>query len=129
MRGHEKLIALRQRGLRPAIVFVNDFLCPTDWFETGDRHVTVSVAGDALHRADLRFLVGLTVSATSYDEARAKALMQACQRADAALVGAGHCLGDGPRCGTGWCEVWRNPAYLQTVRPTDAAQGAEVSHG
>lgn len=123
MRGHEKLIAMRRHGKRPAIVFVNDFLCPTDWFETGGRHVTVSVAGDALHRADLRFLVGLTVSATSYDEARAKALMQACQRAGAAVVGAGHCLGDGPRCGTGWCEVWRNPAYLPK------AQVAEVAHG
>lgn len=123
MRGHEKLIAMRQRGLRPAIVFVNDFLCPTDWFETGDRHVTVSVAGDALHRADLRFLVGLTVSATSYDEARAKALLQACQRAGAAVVGVGHCLGDGPLRGTGWFEVWRNPAYLPQ------AQVAEVAHG
>lgn len=110
MRGHEKLIAMRKAGMRPAIVFLNDFICPTNWFETGDKHVTVSVVGEALHRVDLRFLVGLTVSATSYDESRAKALLQACQRAGAAVVGAGHCLGEGQIGGTGWCEVWRKPA-------------------
>lgn len=109
MRGHEKLIAMRKAGKRPAIVFLNDFDCPTNWFETGDKHVTVSIAGEPLNRVDLRFLVGLTVSATSYDESRAKDLMQACQRAGAAVVGAGHCLGDGPQRGTGWCEVWRKP--------------------
>lgn len=111
MRGHEKLIALRRAGKRPAIVFVNDFLCPTDWFETGDRHVTVSVAGEALNRVDLRFLVGLTVSATSFEEARARDLLSACQRAGAAVVGAGHVNGNE----SGWCEVWRNPAYHEAV--------------
>ena len=110
MKGHLPLIAMRKAGARPAIVFLNDFDCPTNWFETGDKHVTVSVAGEPLNRVDLRFLVGLTVSATSYDESRAKDLMQACQRAGAAVVGAGHCLGDGPQRGTGWCEVWRKPA-------------------
>ena len=107
MKGHEKLIALRNQGLRPSMVFINDFLCPTDWFETGDRHITICVAGDKLDRVDLRFLVGLTVSATRYDENRAKELMDACKRGGAAVVGAGHCMGDGPRRGTGWCEVWR----------------------
>lgn len=110
MRGHEKLIAMRKAGKRPAIVFLNDFPCLTDWFETGGKHVTVSVDGDQLNRIDLRFLVGLTVSATSYNEGRAKALMQVCQSAGAAVVGAGHCMGDGPRSGSGWCEVWRKPA-------------------
>lgn len=109
MRGHEKLVEMRKAGKRPVIVFLNDFICPTNWFETGDKHVTVSVVGEPLHRVDLRFLVGLTVSATSYDEDRAKALMQACQRAGAAVVGAGHCMGDGHQRGTGWCEVWRKP--------------------
>lgn len=126
MRGHEKLIALRKAGKRPSIVFINDFLCPTDWFETGGKHVTVSVAGEPLHRVDLRFLVGLTVSAISYDEARAKALLKACQQAGAAVVGAGHALGEGPRGGTGWCEVWRNPA--QAAQPAQVQQ-AEVAHG
>lgn len=124
MRGHEKLIALRCAGKRPAIVFLNDYLCQTDWFETGERHVTVSVAGDAIHRLDLRFLVGLTVSAGSYDEARAKALLQACQQAGAAVVGACHAMGDGPGRGTGWCQVWRNPALA--AKPQ---QQAEVAHG
>lgn len=109
MRGHEKLIAMRKAGARPAIVFLNDFICPTNWFETGDRHVTVSVAGEPLNRVDLRFLVGLTVSAVSYDEARAKDILKACQRAGAAVVGVGHALGDGPNRSTGWCEVWRKP--------------------
>jgi hypothetical protein len=105
MRGHEKLIELRKSGVRPSIVFLNDFPCKTDWFEDGDKHVTVCVDGENLDRVDLRFLVGLTVSATSYDESRAKALMTVCQKAGASVVGAGHAK-EYPQTG-GWCEVWR----------------------
>ncbi len=111
MRGHEKLIEMRKAGKRPAIVFLNDFPCRTDWFETGDKHVTVSVDGDNLDRVDLRFLVGLTVSASSFDESRAKAMFAACKKAGAAVVGAGHAVGY-PRIGTGWCEVWRKPVEV-----------------
>lgn len=109
MRGHEKLIDMRKAGKRPTIVFINDFLCQTDWFETGDRHITLSTAGEAIERLDLRFLVGLKVSATSYDENRAKALLIACQKAGADVVGAGH-ITEGSRRNTGWCEVWRREA-------------------
>lgn len=106
MRGHEKLIAMRRIGKRPNIVFLNDFECMTDWFETDGQHVIVNCAGDNLQRADLRFLVGLTVSAVSDTDERARELLAACQRAGAAVVGAG---------GPGWCEVWRKEE--------------EVSHG
>lgn len=124
MRGHEQLIAMRKAGKRPAIVFVNDYPCRTDWFETDGEHVTVCVAGDNLDRADLRFLVGVMVSATGSTEARARALMAACQRAGAAVVGAVHSIAE-QRFGSGWCEAWRNPAYL----PAPETQEPEVAHG
>ncbi len=106
MRGHEKLIAMRRIGKRPEIVFLNDFQCKTDWFETGDRHVTVCVHGDNIQRADMRFLVGLKVSAVSEDPKRAVELFEACKRAGAVVVGAG-CPENWKTGYSGWCEVWR----------------------
>ena len=106
MKGHEKLIAMRLKGKKPEIVFLNDFPCKTDWFETKDRHVTVSIHGDDIQRADLRFLVGMTVSATSEDETRARELLEACKRAGAAVVGVG-CPENWKTGYKGWCAVWR----------------------
>ena len=64
MNGHEKIIAMRQAGKAPKIVFLNDYPCNTDWFENGD-HATVFISQlDDPKTLDLRFLVGLTVSAT-----------------------------------------------------------------
>lgn len=116
MRGHEKLVAMRRVGRRPNIVFLNDFDCVTDWFETDGQHVIVCCAGDNLMRADLRFLVGLTVSAVSDSDERARELLAACQRAGAAVVGAG---------GPGWCEVWRKP--VEAV--AGASDALEAHHG
>lgn len=101
MRGHDKLIALRLKGRKPRIVFVNDYPCDIDWFENPGSAVTVCTAGDDLQTIDLRFLVGLTVSVSSPTENRAKALFEACKRY-AAVVAAGCCTGR-----NGWAAVWR----------------------
>lgn len=106
MRGHDQLIALRRERQAPQIVFVNDYPCDTDWHSVG-AHVTLCVAGDSVPLLDLRCLVGLRVSISSPDEARAKALAERCKASGAATVAACHVLsGQSPFDQTGWAEVW-----------------------
>lgn len=106
MRGHEKIIAMRLSGHSPKFVFLNDWPCNTDWFETGD-HATVSTAGKAISSLDMRFLIGLTVSISSEDEKRAKALFDKVKQAGAKTVAAVHSIpGVKPRLQTGWIEVF-----------------------
>jgi len=88
MRGHEPLIAMRKAGRRPACVFLNDFLCQTDWPQYGDS-ATVSIHGDAPETLDLRFLVGMTVSVLATDENRARTILEACKAAGAEIVAIG----------------------------------------
>ncbi len=110
MRGHEKIIAMRKAGSRPAIVFLNDFPCKTDWFEFGE-HATVDVSGDQPEWLDLRFLVGLKVSITGGNEKRAKRFMEACKAAGAVTVGAGVSAHvSGGRYEPGWSEIWHQPS-------------------
>ena len=107
MRGHEKLIDMRRAGKTPRHVFVNDYPCSTDWFETGD-HVTLCADGDAISLLDLRCLFGLNVSISSPDEARAKALAERCKASGAATVAACHVQPEkSPFDQSGWAEVWR----------------------
>ena len=106
MRGHENIIRLREAGTRPAFVFINDWPCSVEWFQTGD-HATVCTAGDSIGTLDLRFLVGLRVSVSSHTEARAKALFEACKRAGVQVVGAVHVRPDRkPWDQDGWVDVW-----------------------
>ncbi len=98
MRGHHDLIAQRLRGRAPRIVFVNDYPCRTNWFETHD-HATLCTAGDPLSSLDLRCLVGLRVSISATTEARAKALFDRAKAAGAAVVAA--CADQ-----TGWAEIF-----------------------
>lgn len=106
MRGHEKLIEMRRAGKVPQIVFVNDYPCKTDWFETGE-HVTLCTAGDSITLLDLRCLVGLRVSISSPNESRAKALAEHCKAAGAATVAACHVQDGCPSFDqAGWAEVW-----------------------
>lgn len=100
MRGHERIIDMRRAGMRPAIVFLNDYPCKTDWPEHGD-HATVCVAGDQPEWLDLRFLVGMRVSVSASTEARGRRFMAACQKAGAATVGVGS---------DSWSEVWHKEA-------------------
>ena len=107
MRGHEKIIEMRRAGKTPRHVFVNDYPCQTDWFETGE-HATISVAGDDAALLDLRCLVNLTVHIIGSTEARAKSLAQRCKEFGAAIVAASHLRDDQqPHQQTGWFEVWR----------------------
>ena len=107
MQGHTQIIAMRQRRAKPAIVFLNDFPCQTDWDEMGD-HATVCVAGEAPESLDLRFLLGLTVSICASSEQRGQALMEAAKRAGAHQVAAGApvVMSHG-RVDPGWCDIWQ----------------------
>jgi hypothetical protein len=88
MTGHESIVAMRRKGKRPAIVFVNDFPCWTDWEEFAD-HATVCVYRDAPALLDLRWAVGLTVSILADSEARAVAIADAFRESGAKTVVAG----------------------------------------
>lgn len=106
MNGHQALIALRQQRMAPKIVFVNDYPCKTDWHELGDA-VTICTHGDVIQLLDLRFLVGMTVSISSPNEIRARALYAACKAAGAKTVAACHIAeGKRPWEQTGWAHVW-----------------------
>lgn len=108
MRGHQKLIELRMERKRPAIVFLNDYPCQTDWHSNPGDAVTISTAGDVVQTLDLRFLVGLTVSISSLSEIRAKALFEKCKASGAAVVAACHLLADQhPWKQSGWTSVYR----------------------
>lgn len=115
MRGHEPIIAMRQRGKKPAFVFINDYPCDTDWVPHGD-HATVSTAGDVIQLLDLRFLIGLKVSISAESEVRAMALFDQCKAAGAACVGAAHIdKTRKPWDQHGWSSVWH--------------KATEVAHG
>jgi hypothetical protein len=107
MKGHTELINLRNAGISPKIVFLNDYPCKTDWHIQGD-HATVCTSGDLLSSLDLRFLVGLTVSISATTESRAKALFAKAKWFGAKTVAACH-IQDGvhPWKQNGWCEVHR----------------------
>ena len=105
MRGHEAIIAMRQAGNRPAIVFMNDYPCKTDWLEMAD-HATVEVCGDQPEWLDLRFLIGMRVSISASSEARGKRFMEACKRAGATTVAAGAPLLANKRFNAAWGDVW-----------------------
>lgn len=105
MKGHEAIIAMRKSGKTPKYVFLNDYPCETNWFETGD-HATVCVHGDAISSLDLRFLIGLVVSISSTDENRAKRLLEAC-KPYAQSAGAGcSVMVNEYRAENTWSEVW-----------------------
>lgn len=90
MRGHQKLIELRQGGFCPPVVSLNDY--STDPAIAGEVFdgTTVEIAGDDIEALDLRFLVGLRVSTGAATEKRAKAILEACKRAGASMVACCH---------------------------------------
>jgi hypothetical protein len=88
MRGHELLIEMRLRGLKPELVFLVDAPVDNKWREPTDTP-EVSVFTDVPERADLRFLVGLRVSISASTESRAKAFFEAAKAAGAEIVASG----------------------------------------
>ena len=118
MIGHLPLIAMRKRGIKPAIVFLNDWPCDTskDWHNPGEKageswepdHATVNTVGDVIQLLDLRFLVGLQVSISSFSEIRAKALFDQAKAHGAITVAACHSIEHKNKpMSTGWFSVWR----------------------
>lgn len=107
MRGHTEVERIRLQGRLPKVVFVNDYPCKTDWFETGE-HATVCVHNDAIASLDFRFLTGLTVSIGSESQARAQRLFERAKEFGAAVVAACHVQrGNGLLYQAGWTEIYR----------------------
>ena len=102
MRGHQPIIALRRRGLAPAMVQVDtdpdtlrmwrDWpgLCPALPFVQIDP-------ADVAAALDLRFLAGLVVNVAGSDPDRVAAVAAACEQNDAQRVIA-VCTGPLPDC-------------------------------
>lgn len=93
MRGHEPIVAMRKRGQKPAIVYLDlmrdasPMKAWRDWPGVSPAIPTVWVQPeDAPHRLDLRFLVGLTAVVTGEDSDRVAALAKACTDAGALRV-------------------------------------------
>lgn len=108
MRGHETLIQMRKAGRKPAIVFVNDYPCKTDWSEWGE-HATICTAGDSLSSIDFRCLLGLTASISATTEARAKSLFSKAKQAGATVVAACHVQKNvNPWEQKGWTEIFHS---------------------
>lgn len=108
MRGHEDVIKLRQSGLKPRYVFINDYECETGLTGVDTAIVRISTEGDVVQLLDMRFAVGLRVGVTSNCEARTKALAEKCKAAGAVEVAAVHVQPGVPGFKqSGWTEVWR----------------------
>lgn len=93
MRGHEAIIALRQRGKKPALVFldlIRDHAPDPmwrDWPGVQPAIATVWVQdSDVPARLDLRFVIGLPVVVKGRDPERVQQLERAAIEAGAARV-------------------------------------------
>jgi hypothetical protein len=106
MKGHEGVIEMRRAGKRPLMVFINDWPCDVDWFETGS-HAAVCTDGDVIGLLDFRFVVGLQVSISSESEERAKALAESCKQYADVVAAHHHIPGAWPNRQNGWTAVWR----------------------
>lgn len=90
MRGHEPLIAMRQRGRRP--IFARFELDPmpwsdwANWPEWSDVPMIELQAQDRPERLDLRCVVGMPAMVCGSQKARVKAMVEALQKAGATRV-------------------------------------------
>lgn len=91
MRGHEPLLAMRRRGIRPVSVDLRTSAGkPLDWWawrEVQGLPDVVIEPGDVPESLDLRFVVGLQVTVCCDGQAeRLKRLVLACEAAGAPRV-------------------------------------------
>ena len=91
MRGHENIIAMRMKGVKPAgLVYLCDYPVRPEFIEwqyaSDCMSPNVSVYGDEIGALDMRFVVGLAVDVSGNDAKRVKALAGACKRAGASMV-------------------------------------------
>jgi hypothetical protein len=77
MIGHQPLINMRMAGKAPQYIAIEDHksINAHEWHQWDDSPV-ICVVKDDLHTLDLRFVIGLTVFLTSFDEHRAKSIHQ-----------------------------------------------------
>lgn len=113
MKGHLSIIKMRESGLKPSLVFINDFPSRTDW-EAHNDHPLVEISPDEQPEwLDLRFLFNLRVSVTGSTEKRAQRLFEACKKAGAVTVAACHVdnsVDNIQRVQVRWCEIWHKVA-------------------
>lgn len=100
MRGHEPIVAMRRRGKKPAMVFIDAFETASQcWREWPARDLSMPQVEVSEHEAlsglDLRFVVGLRVFVMGHDERRVESIKSLCLEAGAARVVAA-VVDDGP---------------------------------
>lgn len=91
MRGHLALIAMRQRGAKPDLVWLETNPerdpCCDDWLEITPKHAHLQFdPEESPARVDLRCVVGLTVSISGSNLKRVRATRDACIAAGAKRV-------------------------------------------
>lgn len=88
MRGHDRIISMRQKGFKPATVFVCDFpvvVSDARWREDF-QHMTVCTSGDSIGSLDMRFVVGLPVTVLGHELGRVQQIAVECKKSGANLV-------------------------------------------
>jgi len=86
MKNHHRIIEMRRAGQKPTMVFLTDYPEQDSKWLMDTDHIEVNVFHDVPERADLRFLIGLSVTITTSSKARAKAFFAACVEAGANTV-------------------------------------------
>lgn len=84
MRGHQALIAMRSRGRRPAMVWMDTdrdgLRCWSDWGRGSQTWAHLQIdPTDRPALTDLRCIVGLTVIVEGQNDERVEAFAQACR--------------------------------------------------
>lgn len=84
MRGHEGILAMRKRGIRPRIVSIHLGHDPLeawrDWVDVSPHSADVEILPDeSITSLDLRFCHSMLVIVTGFDRARVIATAQACR--------------------------------------------------
>jgi hypothetical protein len=86
--GHERIIAIRRKGLKPPAVFVTDLPA---YEETSDIHIAAADVPEAL---DLRFMTGLLVHVSVVDDSNGRRIAKACADASKRCICAYHLPGE-----------------------------------
>jgi len=88
MRGHDRIISMRQKGFKPQAVFLWDMpvvISDPKWVEDF-AFMDVCTAGDSLGSLDLRFVVGLPVTVMGDEMNRVRQIAGECKKAGADRV-------------------------------------------
>lgn len=89
MRGHQALIAMRRRGMRPQSVSISvdkPDPCAKDWQDWASFAAVEVEATESVPLLDLRFCVGMMVFVDGMSRQRCEAVEKACRAAGASKV-------------------------------------------